>query len=216
MPQINVANPAARDWLIDVARFWLREYDVDGYRLDYAIGPGPDFWTDFWAACKDERADCLCFGEVIDSPDAQLAYAGRLDGCLDFHTGDAMRRTYALGKWTEGDLERFLGRHRAFFPDSFLLPTFIDNHDMDRFLFLAQGDKDALRRAAAAQMHLPGPPIIYYGTEVGLSQTLGTQDGHGLHVNRVPMAWGKDQDKELLAFYQKLIQERKASRSDLR
>jgi len=209
MPQVNVANPGARAWIIDTARYWLREFGVDGYRLDYANGPGPDFWTDFWRACKAEKPDCYCFGEIVDAPSIQRTYAGRLDGCLDFFAGDALRRTFALGRWDEAHLERFLARHAAFFPDTFLMPTFIDNHDMDRFLYLANGDKGALRRAAAAQMRLPGPPIIYYGTEVGLSQNCSTREGMGLHFCRVPMAWGDEQDRELLAYYKGLIRERR-------
>jgi len=146
---------------------------------------------------------------VIDAPDVQLTYAGRLDGCLDFFVADALRRTFALGRWTEERLATFLARHYAFVPNSFVMPTFVDNHDMDRFLFLAGGDKGALRRAAAVQMRLPGPPVIYYGTEVGLSQPTSTREGMGLHLSRVPMAWGEAQDRELLAYYQALIQERR-------
>jgi cyclomaltodextrinase / maltogenic alpha-amylase / neopullulanase len=131
--------------------------------------------------------------------------------CARFHTGDALRRTYARRTWSEAQLARFLDRHLSFFPADLLLPTFIDNHDMDRFLQLANGDKDALRRAAAAQIRLPGPPIIYYGTEVGLTQTASTTGGLGLHVNRVPMVWGAGQDRELLAFYRNLIRERRAA-----
>ena len=207
MPQINVGNRDARQWLIDAARFWLREYGVDGFRLDYANGPGPDFWSDFWSACKAESPDCFCFGEVVDAPDALRCYAGRMDGCLDFHLGDALRRTYALGRWGEDAFGRFLVRHQAYFPDNFVMPTFLDNHDTDRFLFLAGGDGDALRRAAAVQMRLPGPPIIFYGTEVGLIQRRSTRDG-GLHLSREPMVWGHGQDQELLAWYKRLIRER--------
>jgi glycosidase len=209
MPQVNVANPGAREWLIDAARFWLREFDVDGYRLDHANGPGPDFWTDFWRACKEEKPDSFCFGEVVDAAHITRAYAGRLDGCLDFFVADALRRTYALGRWTEEQMERFLARHQRFFPPQFVMPTFLDNHDMDRFLFLAGGDKEALHRAAAVQMRLPGPPIIYYGTEVGLSQTLSIEEGRGMHINRVPMIWGEEQDRELFEFYQDLIRKRR-------
>ena len=209
MPEVNVAHPGARGWLIDAARTWLREFEVDGFRLDHANGPGPDFWTDFWRACKEEKPDCFCFGEVVDAPHVQRTYAGRLDGCLDFYLGEALRRTYAQGRRTEAELAQFLARHQAFFPDNFVRPTFLDNHDMDRFLFLAGGDKEALRRAAAVQMGLPGPPIIYYGTEVGLSQAVSIrEEGQGMHVNRVPMAWGEEQDRDLLAYYQKLIEER--------
>jgi hypothetical protein len=209
MPELNLAHPAARDWMIDIARYWLREFDVDGYRLDYAHGPGPAFWPEFWMACKTEKPDCFCFGEIVDAPDVQRTYVGRLDGCLDFHLGEALRKTFARGQWTEADLERFVERHQAYFPDYFLLPSFLDNHDMDRFLFAAKGDKQALMRAAAFQMRLPNPPIIYYGTEVGLSQAHSAAEGFGLEMSRTPMVWGDAQDKDLLAYYKKLIHSRR-------
>ncbi len=209
MPQVNFADPEARDWMIDAARFWLREFDIDGYRLDYAIGPTPDFWTDFWRACKATKPDCFCFGEIIDAPQIQQNYVGRLDGCLDFFVADAIRRTFGFGSWNEDLLERFLERHAAYFDERFVLPTFLDNHDMDRMLFIANGGKQALKRAVEVQMQLPGPPIIYYGTEVGLNHTRSAQEGGGIHVSRVPMPWGDEQDKELLEFYRELIAERK-------
>jgi hypothetical protein len=211
MPQINVANLDARKWLCDIAQYWLREFDVDGYRLDYANGPGPGFWSDFRAACRAIKSDCFCFGEIVDQPSALIPYIGRLDGCLDFHIGEALRKTYAYGVWTEADFERFRERHEAYFAQAggFIRPTFIDNHDMDRFLFAAKGDKNALRRAAAAQMRLSGPPIIYYGTEVGLTQRYSKEDGLGLEASREPMRWGGDQDQDLLAYYKSLIAARR-------
>ena len=214
MPQVNVANADARRWLIDVGRFWLREFDIDGYRLDYANGPGPDFWGEFNVACKAVKPDCFCFGEIIDAPDHMRQYAGRLDGCLDFHTCEMLRRTFALRTRSEEDLARFIERHTAYFPDNFVMPTFIDNHDMDRFLFLAGGDKEALRRAAAAQMRLPDPPVIYYGTEVGLEQQVSKTPALGLDVCRVPMLWDGGQDRELFVFYQALIRERRAREAE--
>jgi glycosidase len=197
--------------MLDIARYWLREFDIDGYRLDHANGPGADFWADFRAACREVKPDSLCFGEVVESPDILRAYMGRLDGLLDFHLEDALRRTFAFSVMTESDLERFIARHYAYFesPQGFVMPTFLDNHDMDRFLYVAKGDKDALRRAAAFQMRLPQPPIIYYGTEVGLSQSGSSRDHWGLEISRVAMPWGDAQDKELLAFYKEIIAARK-------
>ena len=140
----------------------------------------------------------------------QLHYQGRLDGCLDFFSSEALRRTYGFKTRDEADLKRFIERHFAYFPDDFIMPTFLDNHDMDRFLFINGGDKEALKKAAEIQMQLPGPPIIYYGTEVGLTHQKSAQDGGGIHVSRVPMAWGDEQDKDLLAFYKQIIAKRKA------
>jgi len=212
MPQLNVANPDTRRWLLDIGRFWLREFDVDGFRLDVADGPGPSFWTDFWAACKAVKPDCLILGEVVDAPDVQQLYIGRMDGLLDFHLGDALRRTFGTGQWTEAEFDRFFGRHAAYFPDDFLMCSFLDNHDMDRFLRIADGDKNALRRAAEVQFSLPRIPVIFYGTEVGLSQVGSTRDGLGLHISRVPMLWDDAQDQDLLTFYKSLIKQHRPSK----
>lgn len=209
MPQVNVGNPSARNWLINVARYWLNQFDVDGFRLDVADGPGPDFWTYFWLACKTEKPDCFCFGEVVDAPDVQRQYMGRLDGLLDFHLCDAMRRTFAQKRWSEMDFERFRSRHEQYFPPDFLMLSFVDNHDMDRFLFMAEGEKESLYRAAAIQMSLPNIPVIYYGTEVGITQAVSSRAGYGLHVNRVPMLWGDEQDGMMLQLYKDLIAQRR-------
>lgn len=214
MPELNVRHPDAKAWMIDIAQYWLREFDIDGYRLDYAQGCGQAFWSDFRAGCRAIKRDCWIFGELVEAPGEQRKYVGRLDGALDFHTEDALRKTFGWGTMSESAYARFIERHQAFFPDGFLMPTFLDNHDMDRFLYIVNGDKSKLRRAAEAQMQLPNPPIIYYGTEVGLSQDNGKDDGLGLEVSRQPMLWGDNQDRDLLDFYKTLISKRKTDAPD--
>lgn len=209
MPQLNVANVACRQWLIDTACYWLTEFDVDGFRLDVADGPGPAFWAEFRAACRGVKPESFSFGEVVDAPDIQQQYIGKLDGLLDFHLCEALRHTYATGAKSEADFERFYARHAASFPDDFLLLSFLDNHDMDRFQLMAGEDRAALRRAAARQFSLKRVPVIFYGTEVGLHQPVSVRAaGMGLHLSRVPMVWGDAQDADLLAFYQQLIRSR--------
>jgi hypothetical protein len=209
MPVVNLNTPAARDWMIGVARYWLREFGIDGYRLDYANGPSPDFWSYFNAACKAENPDCFCFGEIVEAPESLRSYVGRLDGALDFYAEDLFRQTYALKNRTEAEFERALARHQAYFPAQFLMPTFIDNHDINRFLYLANGDKDALRAALRRQLAMPNPPIIYYGTEVGLSHPKGTHEA-GLEAGRVAMPWDERQDRALLADVAGMIHARRA------
>ena len=209
LPEINLENPLARQWMIDNALYWLREFDLDGYRLDHANGPTPAFWSEFWTACKRVKPDSLYFGEVVDAPSVQQSYIGRLDGLLDFHVGDKVRKVFAKGEQSRADLERFLAQHYRYFPDDFVMPTFVDNHDMDRFLYLAGGNTEALKAAADTLLALPQPHIIYYGTEVGLSQPKGTADGLGLEASRMPMLWGDAQDTDLLAFYQDRIHARR-------
>jgi len=92
------------------------------------------------------------------------------------------------------------------------LPTFLDNHDMNRFLYECGNDKENLKEAADIQFSIKQPLIIYYGTEVGMTQTKSLEDfpTNGDLQARQPMLW-KQQDNELLTFYKKFIEQRKKS-----
>jgi glycosidase len=206
LPQLNLDHDAARQYILEATRYWL-ELGVDGYRIDYAIGPAPDFWADFRQVTRQTRPDCWTFGEVVDPPDAQLSFQGLLDGCLDFNLLEGLRQAFAFGRWDAVRLGEFLDRHQAYFPSDFSRPSFLDNHDMNRFLWAADGDLRRLKLAAMCQFTLSGPPLIYYGTEVGLSQERDVrQDGRGFpHEARLPMIWGQGQDLELRGYYRQLI-----------
>ncbi len=209
-PQINLRYGPARDHVLEAAKYWL-DFGVDGFRVDYCIGPTPDFYADFRRATRAARPDCWTFGEAIDLPDALLSFEGGLDGALDFILHEALRQTFAYGQWDAQRFADFLDRHESFFPASFTRPSFLDNHDMNRFLWVTQGDHRRLKLAALCQFTLVGAPVIYYGTEVGLSQ------GHDVRAKgwgndkeaRLPMLWGEDQDANLLKFYRELCRIRK-------
>ncbi len=205
MPQFNHDHPEARRYLLDAARYWLREFGVDGYRLDYAAGPSHDFWSAFGAACKETNPDCWIFGEVTLGSDSLRTYAGRLDGCLDFGFVRQVRLLCAAPAPLI-PVSRFAAvvqRTQRYFPTSFTRPAFIDNHDMNRFLWAAGNDKQLLRMAAALLLGFGGTPIIYYGSEVGLSQPRAK--GHYREEARHPMLWGDSQDLALLAEFRRLI-----------
>ncbi len=212
LPQVNLRNPSAKQHILDAAAYWL-DFGVDGYRVDYAIGLAPDFWADFRRVTRQAYPDCWTFGEVVEPPDSQLNFEGGLDGCLDFNLMEAFRQAFAFGRWGANQFASFLTRHEAYFPETFSRPSFLDNHDMNRFLWAAGGDLQRLRLAALCQFTLSGSPVIYYGTEVGLSQARDVRQGEfGLpEESRLPMLWGKMQDHELLDYYQRLITFRRNS-----
>ncbi len=210
LPQINLRYPPAREHVLDAAKYWL-EFGVDGYRVDYCIGPTPDFYADFRRVTRLAKPDCWTFGEAVDPPDSQLAFEGGMDGALDFMLLEAMRKTFAFGKWNAKQFAEFLDRHEAYFPKTFTRPSFLDNHDMNRFLWVAHGDLRRLKLAALCQFTLIGAPVVYYGTEVGLSQNNDVmQNGRAIHEEaRLPMIWGEAQDHDLFTFYRDLIVLRK-------
>ena len=200
MPQLNLKHKSTSDYLLACARYWL-ENGVDGYRLDYVPGPPHTFWADFRQACKKVNPDVFLFGEVVGHAKAIASYIPHFDGCLDFLLADALRRTFVLETSTLLEFEAFLAAHETYFPADFSLPAFLDNHDMTRILYLAREDKAKVKLAALVLFTLSAPPVIYNGTEVGVSQRnpLGR-----FEEARLPMLWGDEQDKNLLTYFQRL------------
>jgi glycosidase len=163
-------------------------------------------------ATRGTSPDSVTIGEVVETPALQRTSDGRLDGCLDFVLLQALRGFFAFGDRTASEFDAFLRRHLAFFGDDLVLPSFLDNHDMNRFLWIVGGDTRRLKLAALCQFTLPNPPIVYYGTEIGLSQLrdVRSADGSGHPEEaRLPMSWDATQDAELLDFYRRLVAARR-------
>lgn len=211
MPQLNTDHPGVRAELLAAAAHWLR-LGADGFRLDYANGPSHAFWSAFRAATRAARPDAFTVGEVVETAELQRSYQGRLDGTLDFLLLQQIRAFFAFDTISARDFDRFLSRHLDYFPADFVLPSFLDNHDMNRFLWVVRGDTRRLMLAALCQCTLPHPPVIYYGTEAGLSQChdLEYPDGtRRMEESRTPMLWGAAQDADLVRFYTDLIAARR-------
>ena len=141
-------------------------------------------------------------------------YTGVLDGVLDFEFQRILKQhlAHAKGRPSVRRIQSMLDRHQAKFPAGFSLPSFLDNHDMNRFLFEAKGRRTRLKLAAELQFRQPQPPIIYYGTEVGLSQSLPILGPHGDLQTRAFMAWDRI-DSDLSGYYRDLIHSRKGTHS---
>lgn len=206
LPELNLKPGPAREYLLKSARFWL-EMGVDGFRLDYAYGPSHDFWADFRRACRQANPECWLFGEIIHTAETQLSYAGTMDGTLDFLLCRALRETFGHGNWSVARFESFLAEHEAYFPADFCRPAFLDNHDMNRFLFISREDPARIKLAALALFTLSGPPIVYNGTEAGVTQERQIhQNDFGIFEEaRLPMKWDAEQDAGLRETFRRLI-----------
>lgn len=200
-PELNSDHPEVREYFIRNACHWLQQ-GCDGFRLDYAHGVSHAFWSAFRDATRRTKSESVTFGEITQPPSVMRSYTGRMDGCLDFRVLELLREFFVFDSLTVSQFDHALAQHLAYFGSSLVLPSFLDNHDMNRFLWAVNGDRRRLKLAALCQFTLPQPPIIYYGTEVGLSQV---ENVGRLEESRLPMLWGKQQDAALLAFYKQLI-----------
>jgi glycosidase len=212
LPELNLANPGARAHMIEAATYWLNA-GADGLRLDYAHGPAHDFWSDFRRACRTAKPDCWLFGEIIHHADALRSYSGRMDGVLDFLLARALRDTFTRGLMDLNELAAFLAGHERYFPPEFVRPAFLDNHDMNRFLFMSHGDSTTLKLGTLLLFSLAGPPIVYYGTEVGVTQERPIHGANSFGIfeeARQPMKWDAEQDADLHAFFRTLVHLRRS------
>ncbi|TMD60686.1 MAG: alpha-amlyase [Chloroflexi bacterium] len=174
LPDLNTETPAVQQYLTDWALWLIGETNVDGFRLDTARHVPKAFLSQWIAAIKRPHPDFWIVGEVFSSDYAyQASYldAG-LDAVTDFQTYDSIR----MGLGTKSDLSRLtwppaLASNLMPGHDDATRATFIDNHDVARFIGSAEADdetKARLEQAIAYLYTMPGVPILYYGTEVAL------------------------------------------------
>ncbi len=207
----NTASEGAREFVTSSARHWV-ECGFDGLRLDHVIGHGMDFWVEFQRALEEVSPDVVTIGEATDTGDALRRYTGRLTSVLDFPLARALRLTFATGDWSLAELENFLELYGQFMADGPHLTSFYDNHDMDRFLHVAGQDRDSLRLATLCLMTLPQTPVLYYGTEIGMTHEEPTSNRRagGDALARADMVWDESEwDTELLAFFRAIIRFRR-------
>ena len=201
LPELDTGTSHVQQHLVRAAQHWLTGYGVDGVRCDHVAGVDPAFWVELRRGLREVRPDPLILGEATGVPEWLARYAGRIDAIFDFDLAYYVRQALARGRMDAAAFAGWLDHHDKAYP-GLVLATLLDNHDMNRFLWMAGGNVERLKLAATLLMTLPGTPIIYYGTEVGLSQRY---DGVIENAEaRLPMLWGADQNQDLLAHFQEL------------
>lgn len=206
MPKLNLDNPETAQYCIDVALYWLRTAKIDGWRLDVGDEVSHYFWQKFRTAVKAEFPDALIVGEVWhyaadflqgDTWDSVMNYPF-LNACMDF---------VAKGEITATEYLNELGFLRGNLNNNCqcVLWNLLGSHDTARALRRCGEDKKKMMLMAAMQLLQPGMPFIYYGDEVGMT------GGHDPDCRR-GMLWDEQrQDRQMLAYYKRLIAVRKAN-----
>jgi glycosidase len=193
MPDLILTNPAVVEETRKIARFWLEEMGVDGFRLDavpYWVeegermmhAPANHTWLrDFAAFIRRTKPGAFTIGEVWDSTGALVAYyPNQLDAYFEFEIADSIIRAARTG--SARPFLAAVARAEEALPEGRWAP-FLRNHDQVRTMTELQGDFARARVASTLQLTLPGLPFIYYGEEIGMT---GAKPDPRL---RTPMQW---------------------------
>ncbi len=170
MPRVDLQHPDARQYMIDVATHWVREYAIDGWRMDVVRYIDHDFWADLRAAIEAERPGIYLLAEVMgdarrwlqgDEFDATMNYTFR-EICLGFFG----LKTITAEEFV-ADYLRMLAMYSPAVTE--VNQNLIGSHDTSRFLRLAGEDERRLLLATVFQLTSPGAPGLYYGDELPLT-----------------------------------------------
>ena len=201
MPKTNTADPYLRQYFCDVGTYWIREFDIDGWRLDVANELDDGFLRAFRTAVKAAKPDALIVGEVWENA-AHYLNGDMLDSAMNYDFRRYCRRFFAeetVGAETfDTNVSTLLLRYRenALYAQLNLL----DSHDVSRYLTLCGENIDKMELSVLLQMTFPGMPCVFYGDEKGLSGTAESE-------YRQAMAWEKTHPLEEV--YRRLIALRK-------
>ena len=174
LPDLNQTVPFVRTYLKNWIHDLVKDYDIDGIRIDTVQEVAKDFWAEYTAA-----AGVYTVGEVYDTRvDYVAGYQPSVSGLLSYPLFFTIADVYGYGK-SAYEIRETLQAYKKAFKDVTVLGTFIDNHDNPRFLNRTSSIK-RLQNALAFCLYTEGIPIVYYGTEQGYS---GGNDPY----NRVPL-----------------------------
>ncbi|WP_308636752.1 glycoside hydrolase family 13 protein [Paenibacillus silvisoli] len=204
MPKLNTEHPEVKEYLLKVARYWVEEIGIDGWRLDVANEVDHHFWREFRKTVKDVNPDAYILGEIWH--DSMMWLEGdQFDAVMNYPFTNAVLDYAAYGKLDGRSFANAIGTQLANYPQQATEVAFnlLDSHDTPRLLTICGGEERRMKLAALFQMTYPGTPCIYYGDEIGMA-------GAGDPDCRQCMVWDEEQQNgDLLKFYQTLIALRK-------
>lgn len=206
MPKFNTTNPEVKDYLLHVAQYWIKECDIDGWRLDVANEIDHDFWRSFRSVVKDLKPDLFILGEIWHDSLPWLR-GDQFDSVMNYPLLTKALQFFAYDMISSQQFMEEMTTTIQSYPDTVnkVLFNIIGSHDTPRIMHECSYRKERVKLLFTFLLTYPGTPCIYYGDEIGLGG--GSDPGC-----RKCMPWNPDEhDEELKSFVKRLIQVRKQS-----
>lgn len=203
MPKFNTANPNVKEYLLGVAEYWIKEINLDGWRLDVANEVDHHFWRDFRQIVKRANPEAYIIGEVW-SDSLNWLLGDQFDSVMNYPFADKVLAFFNGGMdgySFSNDMGALIMRYPQ--QTNEVIFNMLCSHDTPRLLTSVGNDKRKLKLCVVFLFTYIGTPCIFYGDEVGIS-------GNGDPDCRKCMIWDPNkQDRELYDFYKLMIALRK-------
>lgn len=161
--KLNQKNPAVVDYICDVIRFWVSEFDVDGIRLDAADVLDFDFMKALRRTANEVKPDFWLMGEVIHGDYSRWVNGETLHSVTNY----SLHKALYSGHNDHNYFEIAHTVRRLQNMGTLKLYNFVDNHDVER-IYTKLTNKAHFAPVHVLLYTLPGVPSIYYGSEFGI------------------------------------------------
>lgn len=198
LPNINLNNNECAQYWIDMCKYWVSEFDIDGYRCDVAWGPmqrSPQFWVNWRQQLKEIKPEVLLLAEAAANDFG--IFDNRFDLAFDWnlhHEGSSSFQNMFPQIPGFTGLSNLITNFGTPWPAYKQPLRFMENHDESRFASTNTGPQTAL--AASLCLSIPGAVMLYAGQEIGTTSQRG----------QIP--WGSD-PLGLYPYYYRLMNARK-------
>ncbi|MDF2820460.1 MAG: Cyclomaltodextrinase [Clostridiales bacterium] len=204
MPKLRMSNNEAKDYFVEVGRHWIRECDIDGWRIDVCDEIDHVFLKDFYKEMKLVKEDIFIVGEITHN-NSDFIRGDEMDSTTNYSFREAVLDFFGTKIISGEDFINALAirRHNGMSYINRQLFNIIDCQDTRRFITEGITGIAGLILASTFQFTYIGVPYIYYGDEIGM------EGGKDPDCRRC-MEWEEEnQNKKLLDHYKKLCQIRK-------
>lgn len=168
LAKLNQRNPEVRNYITEVIRFWVKEFDIDGLRLDAADVLDFDFMKELRRVAGEVKQDFWLMGEVIHGDYTRWVNEGTLHSVTNYVMHKALYSGHNDHNYFEiAHTQRRLEGMGGAGSGGFKLYNFVDNHDVER-IYTKLNNKAHFTPVHILLYTLPGIPSIYYGSEFAI------------------------------------------------
>ncbi len=168
LAKLNQQNQEVREYICQVIRFWVKEFDIDGIRLDAADVLDFDYMQMLRQVANEVKPDFWLMGEVIHGDYVRWANTKTLHSVTNYHLHKALYSSHNDHNYFEiAHTVKRLYEMGSNSPDGLKLYNFVDNHDVER-IYTKLNNKRHFVPVHILLYTLPGVPSVYYGSEFGI------------------------------------------------